>query len=75
MPPHTRHMLCSTDQVLTGACNPMLCPFHVFRPCSYLSIDVMDISGEQQLDVMHTLYATACHVIYIPLHPSCAMGS
>lgn len=25
-------------------------------PCSYLSIDVMDISGEQQLDVMHTLY-------------------
>ena len=24
-------------------------------PCSYLSIDVMDISGEQQLDVMHTL--------------------
>eukprot|EP00041_Stephanoeca_diplocostata_P007415 m.105350 g.105350 ORF g.105350 m.105350 type:complete len:395 (-) comp16868_c1_seq1:216-1400(-) len=25
-------------------------------PCAYLSIDVMDISGEQQLDVEHNLY-------------------
>eukprot|EP00038_Savillea_parva_P009238 m.182194 g.182194 ORF g.182194 m.182194 type:complete len:388 (-) comp15467_c0_seq1:133-1296(-) len=27
-------------------------------PCAYLSIDVMDISGEQQLDVEHNLYKT-----------------
>ena len=26
------------------------------RPCSLISIDVMDVSGEQQLDVEHNLY-------------------
>eukprot|EP00051_Salpingoeca_urceolata_P015928 m.208712 g.208712 ORF g.208712 m.208712 type:complete len:384 (+) comp18540_c0_seq2:201-1352(+) len=27
-----------------------------YMPCSYLSIDVMDVSGEQQMDVHHNLF-------------------
>ena len=36
-------------------------------PCSYLTIDAMDISGESQTDVIHNLYKTRLHLDGTPI--------